>query len=113
MKPCIRPDKKPHEYTWAIAQGNACSTRCYNSLAYINLQWRTLGCTSTYCLVEWELGNIFLVLASQANNSRIGFSGPVSSISGECKLEDVQVVAMLVRRCVAGDAAAWEEIVRT
>jgi RNA polymerase sigma-70 factor, ECF subfamily len=28
-------------------------------------------------------------------------------------LEDVQVVAMLVRRCLAGDAAAWEEIVRT
>lgn len=28
-------------------------------------------------------------------------------------MEDVQVVAMLVRRCVAGDAAAWEEIVRT
>jgi len=28
-------------------------------------------------------------------------------------LEDVQVVAMLVRRCVAGDAAAWEEIVQT
>jgi RNA polymerase sigma-70 factor (ECF subfamily) len=28
-------------------------------------------------------------------------------------LEDVQVAAMLVRRCVAGDAAAWEEIVRT
>jgi RNA polymerase sigma-70 factor, ECF subfamily len=28
-------------------------------------------------------------------------------------LEDVQVVAMLVRRCVAGDAAAWEEIVHT
>jgi RNA polymerase sigma-70 factor, ECF subfamily len=28
-------------------------------------------------------------------------------------LEDVQVVAMLVRRCVAGDASAWEEIVRT
>jgi len=27
-------------------------------------------------------------------------------------LEDVQVVAMLVRRCVAGDAAAWEEIVQ-
>ena len=26
-------------------------------------------------------------------------------------MEDVQVVAMLVRRCVAGDAAAWEEIV--
>jgi RNA polymerase sigma-70 factor, ECF subfamily len=29
------------------------------------------------------------------------------------ELEDVQVVAMLVRRCVAGDAAAWEEIVQT
>ena len=28
-------------------------------------------------------------------------------------MEDVQVVAMLVRRCVAGDAAAWEEIVQS
>jgi RNA polymerase sigma-70 factor (ECF subfamily) len=28
-------------------------------------------------------------------------------------VEDVQVVAMLVRRCIAGDAAAWEEIVET
>ena len=28
-------------------------------------------------------------------------------------MEDVQVVAMLVRRCVAGDSAAWEEIVQT
>ena len=28
-------------------------------------------------------------------------------------MEDVQVVAMLVRRCVAGDSAAWEEIVHT
>jgi len=27
-------------------------------------------------------------------------------------LEDAQVVAALIRRCVAGDAAAWEEIVR-
>jgi RNA polymerase sigma-70 factor, ECF subfamily len=27
-------------------------------------------------------------------------------------LEDAQVVGMLVRRCVAGDAAAWEEIVQ-
>jgi RNA polymerase sigma-70 factor (ECF subfamily) len=27
-------------------------------------------------------------------------------------LEDAQVVAMLVRRCVAGDAVAWEEIVQ-
>jgi RNA polymerase sigma-70 factor (ECF subfamily) len=27
-------------------------------------------------------------------------------------LEDVQIVAMLVRRCVAGDAAACEEIVQ-
>jgi RNA polymerase sigma-70 factor (ECF subfamily) len=27
-------------------------------------------------------------------------------------LEDAQVVAMLVRRCIAGDAVAWEEIVR-
>ena len=28
-------------------------------------------------------------------------------------MEDVQVVAMLVRRCMAGDAAAWEEIVQS
>jgi len=28
-------------------------------------------------------------------------------------VEDIQVTAMLVRRCVAGDATAWEEIVRT
>ena len=28
-------------------------------------------------------------------------------------MEDVQVVAMLVRRCITGDAAAWEEIVRS
>jgi RNA polymerase sigma factor (sigma-70 family) len=27
-------------------------------------------------------------------------------------LEDAQVVNLLVRRCIAGDAAAWEEIVR-
>ena len=27
-------------------------------------------------------------------------------------MEDAQVVAILVRRCVAGDAAAWEEIVQ-
>jgi len=32
---------------------------------------------------------------------------------GEYRLEDTQVIALLVRRCVAGDAAAWEEIVRT
>ena len=32
--------------------------------------------------------------------------------SGECGLEDAQVAAMLVRRCIHGDAAAWEEIVR-
>src|SRR5262252_9248411 len=28
------------------------------------------------------------------------------------QVEDVQVVAMLVRRCIAGDAAAWVEIVQ-
>ncbi len=27
-------------------------------------------------------------------------------------MEDAQVVAMLVRRCIAGDAVAWEEIVQ-
>ena len=32
--------------------------------------------------------------------------------SRECGLEDAQVVAMLVRRCIAGDVVAWEEIVQ-
>ena len=32
--------------------------------------------------------------------------------SWECWLEDVQIVNSLVRRCVAGDAVAWEEIVQ-
>lgn len=31
----------------------------------------------------------------------------------EIRLDDVQAMNGLVRRCVAGDAAAWEEIVRT
>ena len=31
--------------------------------------------------------------------------------SGECRLEDAQVAALLVRRCLGGDAAAWEELV--
>ncbi len=33
-------------------------------------------------------------------------------IRREQPLEDAQVVALIVRRCVAGDAAAWEEIVQ-
>src|SRR4029077_6731401 len=36
----------------------------------------------------------------------------VSADFRRARLEDVQVVAMLVRRCIAGDAAAWEEIVQ-
>lgn len=32
--------------------------------------------------------------------------------SGECWLDDAQVVASLVRRCAGGDAVAWEEIVQ-
>ena len=28
-------------------------------------------------------------------------------------MEDTQVIALIVRRCIAGDSAAWEEIVRT
>ncbi|HXP15784.1 MAG TPA: sigma-70 family RNA polymerase sigma factor [Terriglobales bacterium] len=44
---------------------------------------------------------------------------PVSAVgggqtrsSGECGLEDAQAVALLVRRCIAGDVVAWEEIVQ-
>jgi RNA polymerase sigma-70 factor, ECF subfamily len=35
-----------------------------------------------------------------------------SRSSGEYRLEDAQVAALLVRRCIAGDAAAWEELVQ-
>jgi len=35
-----------------------------------------------------------------------------ANISGELNLEDAQVAALLVRRCVAGDAVAWDEIVQ-
>jgi RNA polymerase sigma-70 factor (ECF subfamily) len=35
-----------------------------------------------------------------------------TNLPGEKRLEDTQAVALLVRRCVAGDASAWEEIVR-
>src|SRR5436190_17885014 len=35
-----------------------------------------------------------------------------AKFSGEQCLEDAQVAALLVRRCVSGDAAAWEEIVQ-
>ena len=34
------------------------------------------------------------------------------SVPGECGLEDAHVAAMLVRRCLSGDAVAWEEIVQ-
>jgi RNA polymerase sigma-70 factor (ECF subfamily) len=34
------------------------------------------------------------------------------TISGEQILEDAQVAALLVRRCIAGDAVAWDEIVQ-
>ena len=35
-----------------------------------------------------------------------------SRVSGENRLDDAQIVAGLIRSCVAGDAAAWEEIVK-
>ena len=44
--------------------------------------------------------------------SRALLSLQITRSSGECRLEDAQVVAALIRRCVAGDAAAWEDIVR-
>ena len=62
----------------------------------------------------------------KAREPRIVYAGleAVSFLSGQvseqvavilrgAQVEDVQVVAMLVRRCIAGDAAAWEEIVQT
>jgi RNA polymerase sigma-70 factor (ECF subfamily) len=45
-------------------------------------------------------------LASAALEQQFGIS------PREPRVDDAQVVAALVRRCVAGDAAAWEDIVR-
>ena len=45
----------------------------------------------------------------------VGFTGDLPAKNqgfGECGLEDLQVVNSLVRRCLGGDAAAWEEIVQ-
>src|SRR5262252_1182504 len=38
--------------------------------------------------------------------------GQSARSSRSAGLEDAQVAAMLVRRCIAGDAGAWEEIVQ-
>jgi RNA polymerase sigma-70 factor (ECF subfamily) len=66
----------------------------------------------------WGLGCLVVSLSeSGVPSSQVQGLGNVRvrqfKLSGEFSLEDVQVVAMLVRRCVAGDAAAWEEIVQT
>jgi RNA polymerase sigma-70 factor (ECF subfamily) len=52
------------------------------------------------------------VVVGPRRRSRALLSLQITRSSGECRLEDAQVVAALIRRCVAGDAAAWEDIVR-
>lgn len=63
---------------------------------------RTSGFTKTYFSVVFTAG-----LPQESRLAPLLKPG----VSGECGLEDAQVVATLVRRCIAGDAAAWEEIV--
>src|SRR5258705_8825474 len=52
------------------------------------------------------------VSLERSQSSRLQSQLEVALLRG-AQVEDVQVVAMLIRRCVAGDAAAWEEIVQT
>lgn len=52
------------------------------------------------------------MVVGQRRRPRALLSLQITRSSGECRLEDAQVVAALIRRCVAGDAAAWEDIVR-
>ncbi len=49
-----------------------------------------------------------------ACGAAIPLSAPGASAQSqrETRVEDAQVVELLVRRCIAGDAAAWEEIVQ-
>src|SRR5215472_5475835 len=80
--------------------------RCYN--AVFTRAWhgaRTSRPATTYCLVC----GVGAVSNRPAPQSRFQ---EVALLRGE-QVEDIQVVAMLVRRCIAGDAAAWEEIVQT
>jgi RNA polymerase sigma-70 factor, ECF subfamily len=71
---------------------------------------RTCGATFAYCLVGHSLT---VCLKAHRNTSLTIRISLRQAFPGSPGLEDVQVVAMLVRRCVAGDAAAWEEIVQT
>jgi RNA polymerase sigma-70 factor, ECF subfamily len=74
---------------------------CYNAVfhTHARVRGRTSTPTVTYCLVGFD--SVSFVSVSKA------------VILRGAQVEDVQVVAMLVRRCIAGDAAAWEEIVQT
>src|SRR5260370_11960556 len=64
-----------------------------------------------------------MVLAAEPSCAWLGRAGTVAATRAptrartftrftESGLEEVQVVGLLVRRCVSGDAAAWEEIVQ-
>ena len=53
------------------------------------------------------------VLAAEPSFARLGRARtPVAPLVRSLVLEEAQVVGLLVRRCVGGDAAAWEEIVQ-
>jgi RNA polymerase sigma-70 factor, ECF subfamily len=56
---------------------------------------------------DFSRGRWFLMV--KADGQRLSTN---PNISGESNLEDAHVAALLVRRCIAGDAAAWEEIVQ-
>ena len=57
-------------------------------------------------------GLLFWALAVSLKRYPFKASSLRTEIFGDSRLDDAQVVGVLVRRCVSGDAAAWEEIVQ-
>ncbi len=84
--------------------GSTTDCDCYNALFHSYAgRAANLKPETSYCLAGLEA-----VSFHQAKSQIRKSESP-----GRSQVEDVQVVAMLVRRCIAGDAAAWEEIVQT
>jgi RNA polymerase sigma-70 factor (ECF subfamily) len=87
------------------------ASRCYNAV-FTSVTARTANFNALNHVLSSGQGleRVSAIGLPKVSPSR---SLKVSADFRGAQVEDVQVVAMLVRRCIAGDAAAWEEIVQT
>ncbi len=84
-----------------------------NSSPYPSLLLKCLALSEV--LNFWDHKNVSITYLYCGVKAALYLRGPFAAetrSSGECWLEDAQVVALLVRRCIAGDAGAWEDIVQ-